>query len=400
MRLPMPLNVGSSSSSICFNCGRTIHFARDCTALKKKNTLGWKKDAIAKTGRVKYTTMEDIPEGKQVLVGMFSLNGHPIIILSNSGVSHDFISKACTQKHQLTIEYMYTPYLISTLGGKIFTRQVIVNPPLNLEGQGINVILGMNWMKRHKALLDTATRVVHLESPVHGVATLQLSLPSDAPPSVHHTTAQNLEDIHVVCEFPDVSPDDLPSMPPDRDVEFTIELQPGMAPISRRPYKMTFKELAELKVQLKKLLDKGYIHLSSLLWGCPALFLKKKDQSLMLCVDYRPLNAVTIKNKYPLPRIDILFDQLAGAKVFSKVDLHSSYHQIKIHSEDVPKTSFSTKYGLYEYLVMLFGLTNVPANFMYLMNSVFIPELDKFVVVFIDDILICSNNEEEHEKHL
>jgi hypothetical protein len=122
MRLPMPLNVGSSSSNICFNCGRTIHFARDCTALKKKNMLGWQKDAIAKTGRVKYTTMEDIPEGKQVLAGMFSLNGHPIIILSNSGVSHDFISKACTQKHQLTIEYMKTPYLISTPGGKIFTR--------------------------------------------------------------------------------------------------------------------------------------------------------------------------------------------------------------------------------------------------------------------------------------
>jgi hypothetical protein len=156
---------------------------------------------------------------------------------------------------------------------------------------------------------------------------------------------------------------------------------------------MTPKELAELKVQLNELLDKGYNRPSSSLWGCPALFVKKKDQSLRLCVDYRPLNAVTVKNKYLLPHIDILFDQLAVARVFSKVDLHSGYHQIRIYSEDVPKTAFSTRYGLYKYLVMLFGLINAPAHFMYLMNSIFMPELDKFVVVFIDDILIYSKSE-------
>jgi hypothetical protein len=127
---------------------------------------------------------------------------------------------------------------------------------------------------------------------------------------------------------------------------------------------------------------------------------KKKDQSLRLCVDYRPLNVVTVKNKYPLPRIDILFDQLASAKVFSKVDLRSGYHQIKIRPDDVPKTAFSTRYGLYEYLVMLIGLTNAPTHFMYLMNSVFMPELNKFVMIFIDDILIYSKSEEEHAQHL
>jgi hypothetical protein len=127
---------------------------------------------------------------------------------------------------------------------------------------------------------------------------------------------------------------------------------------------------------------------------------KKKVQSLRLCVDYRPLNAVTIKNKYPFPYIDILFDQLVGAKVFSKVDLHSGYHQIKIRPDDVPKSDFSTRYGLYEYLVMSFGLTNAPAYFMYLVNSVFVPELNKFVVVFIDDILIYFKSEEEHAQHL
>jgi hypothetical protein len=189
-------------------------------------------------------------------------------------------------------------------------------------------------------------------------------------------------------------------MPPDRDIEFIIELQPGTTPISKRSYRMPPNELVELKIQLQDLLDKGFIRSSASPWGCPALFVKKKDNSLRLCVDYRPLNVVTIKNKYPLPRIDILFDQLAGAKVFSKIDLRSGYHQIKIRPSDIPKTAFSTRYGLYEYLVMSFGLTNAPAYFMYLMNSVFMQELDKFIVVFIDDILIYSKNPEDHTKYL
>jgi hypothetical protein len=158
--------------------------------------------------------------------------------------------------------------------------------------------------------------------------------------------------------------------------------------------------LADLKIQLKDLLYKGYIRRSSSPWGCPTLFVKKKDEALRLCVDYRSLNAVTIKNKYPLPCIDILFGQLAGAQVFSKIDLRSGYHQIKIHVKDIPKTAFSMRYGLYEYLVMSFGLTNVPAHFMYLMNSVFMEELDKFIMVFIDDVLVYSNSTEEHEEHL
>jgi hypothetical protein len=217
---------------------------------------------------------------------------------------------------------------------------------------------------------------------------------------VHHTTAQNLEDIPVAFEFPDVFSDDLPGMSPGQDVEFTIELQHGMTLISRQPYKIAPKELAKLKIQLNKLLDKGYICPSSSPWGCPALFVKKKDQALRLCVDYQPLNTITIKNKYPLPHIDILFDQLVGAMVFSKIDLRLGYHQIKIHPEDILKTVFSMRYGLYEYLVMSFRLINAPAHFMYLMNYMFMPELDKFIMVFIDDILLYSKNGEEHEQHL
>jgi hypothetical protein len=149
---------------------------------------------------------------------------------------------------------------------------------------------------------------MQLESPTQGSIVLKLMSPTFIASTLHHTTAQNLEDIMVAYEFSDVFPEDLPGMLPDRDVEFIIKLQPGMTPISRRPYKMTPKELAELKVQLNGLLGKGYIHPSSSPWGCLALFMKKKDQSLRLCVDYRPLNAVMVKNKYPLPRIDILLD--------------------------------------------------------------------------------------------
>jgi hypothetical protein len=325
---------------------------------------------------------------------------------------HSYLHKNFILAKSGCYTHLSAPYMISTSGGKTVTQYLAKNTPLNLGGkvykasliildsQGIDVILGMSWMKENKAVLDIAARIVHLGSSTRGSISLRLPSPTSIASALHHTTAQNLEEIPVACEFPNVFKEDLSGMPPDRDIEFIIELQPGTTPISRRPYKMTPKELAELKVQLNELLDKGYIHPNSSPWGCPALFVKKKDQSLRLCVDYRLLNVVTIKNKYPLPRIDILFDQLAGAKVFSKVDLCSGYHQIKIRPEDIPKTGFSTRYGLYEYLVMSFGLTNAPAHFMYLMNSVFMLELDKFVVVFIDDILIYSKSEEEHAQHL
>jgi hypothetical protein len=255
-------------------------------------------------------------------------------------------------------------------------------------------------MKWHKVVLDIYARLVHLNSPVYGKVTLHLPTISRIKASLHHVVERRLEDIHVVRESPDVFLNDLSGMPPERAIEFKIELQLGTAPISKAPYKMSREELVELKIQLKDLLDKGFIHPSSSPWGCLALFVSKKDKGLRLCVDYRPLNTVTIKNKYPLPRIDILFDQLAGAQVFSKIDLRSEYHQIKIRDEDIPKTAFSTRYGLYEYLVMSFGLTNAPAHFMYLMNSVFMQELDKFVMVFIDDILVYSKSTEDHEEHL
>jgi hypothetical protein len=204
----------------------------------------------------------------------------------------------------------------------------------------------------------------------------------------------------VVKDFPDVFLEELPGMPPDRQVEFVIYLLQGTTLTSKRPNKMFVEELKELKKQLIELQEAGYIRPSLSPWGAPVLFVQKKDGSQRMCVDYRSLNDVITKNKYMLPHVEDLFDQRRGARIFSKIDLRSGYHQMKIRPSDIPKTTFSTRYGLYEFTVMSFGLTNAPAYFMNLMNMVFMEYLERFVVVFIDDILIYSKSESDHEEHL
>ena len=159
-------------------------------------------------------------------------------------------------------------------------------------------------------------------------------------------------------------------------------------------------ELAEMQRQIAELEGLGFIRKSMSPWAAPALFAKKKDGGLRLCIDYRKLNAVTVKNKYPLPRIDDLFDQLRGARCFSKIDLRTGYHQLRVREQDIPKTAFHASRGLYEFVVMPFGLTNAPAAFMDLMNRIFHLYLDQFIIVFVDDILIYSSSEAEHEHHL
>lgn len=181
---------------------------------------------------------------------------------------------------------------------------------------------------------------------------------------------------------------------------FEIKLLLGSAPILKTPYKMAPAQLKELKTQLQELLDKGFIRQSFSPWGAPVLFVKKKDGTLHMCIDYRELNKITIKNKYPLPRIEDLFDQLKRATVFSKIDLRSVYYQLRIKESDVPKTAFRTRYGHYEFFVMPFWLTNAPTAFMGLMNKILREFLDKFVIVFINDILVYSRSIEEHEEHL
>ncbi|KAL0537321.1 hypothetical protein IC582_026298 [Cucumis melo] len=204
----------------------------------------------------------------------------------------------------------------------------------------------------------------------------------------------------MVREYPDVFPDELPRLSPLMEVDFAIELEPETAPIFKAPHRMAPAELKELKVQLQELLDKGFIRPSVSPWAAPILFVKKKDGSMCLCIDYRELNNVTVKNHYPLPRIKDLFDQLQGATVFSKIDLRSGYHQLRIRDSDIPKTAFRSRYGHYEFIMMSFDLTNAPAVFMDLMNKVFKDFLDRFVIVFIDDILVYSKIEVEYEDHL
>ena len=209
-----------------------------------------------------------------------------------------------------------------------------------------------------------------------------------------------LEGIPIVKEFIDVFPDDISGLPPDRAIEFVIELIPGTEQISIPLYRMAPAELKELKAQLEELLSKSFIQPSTSPWGAPVLFVKKKDGSLRLCIDYRQLNRETILNQYQLPRIDELFDQLHGSRVYSKIDLRSGYRQLRVQENDVSKTAFRTRYGYYHFIVMPFGLTNAPAAFMDLMNRVFSLYLNKFVIVFIDDILVYSGSPEEHEEHL
>ncbi|WVZ52158.1 hypothetical protein U9M48_003244 [Paspalum notatum var. saurae] len=290
-----------------------------------------------------------IPTGELVLAGTFTVNGQPTVVLFDSGATHTFISKSYALKHGIENYHITAPgspidtsLVVRQLKLNIGTESYTLNPVV-LPHQGIDIILGMNWMAENHAVLDIGSRTVQIRSNVSGKI------------------------IPVVRDFLDVFLEELPGLPPDRDVEFRIELVPGTTPISKRLYRMAPNELKELKTQLQEQLDNGFIRLSLSLWGCPALF-----------------------NKYPLPHIDILFYQLAGARVFSKIYLRSGYYQIKIREEDVPKTAFSTKYGLYEYLVLSFGLTNASAFFIYMMNS----------TIFIDDILIYSKNEKEHEEHL
>ncbi|KAJ4973220.1 hypothetical protein NE237_006394 [Protea cynaroides] len=291
---------------------------------------------------------------------------------------------------------------------------------IQLEMADFDVILGMDWLAWHSANLLCAEKKLMFkdkegaEFSFSGTklprrCKLILSALKDKKcldkgavgylVSVVNLTkeAPRMEDIDVVRDYPDVFPEELLGLPPDRATEFVIDLIPGAAPVSNAPYRMAS---TELKVQLQELLDKGYIRPSISPWGTTVLFVKKKDGSVRLCIDYQELNKLTIKNRYPLPRIDDLFDQLQGAKVFSKIDLRSGYHQLKIKEGDIPKTAFRTRYGHYEFLVISFGLTNASTTFMELMNQIFHDMLDTSVIVFIDDILVYSKDKETHIKNL
>ena len=370
-----------------------------------------------------------------MITGIILVYNHDAYALVDPGATHSFILVPLTERHQIESQPIDGRMVVFVPNGNTMvferivpgSRLVIQNKDfpadlIVLVIHDFDIVLGMDWLSRHRATLDCykkEVRLVRLEEP--GVIFMGIRR-EIAPSLINAMTAwkmlrkgcqgylafvvdrrqegTRLEDIPTVKEFLDVFLDDLSGLPPDRAIEFVIELVPRTEPISIPPYRMDPAELKELKAQLEELLSKGFIRPSTSPRGAPVLFVKKKDGSLRLCIDYRQLNRATICNQYPLPRIDELFDQLHGSRVYSKIDLRSSYHQLRVRENDVSKTAFRTRYGHYEFLVMPFGLTNALAAFMDLMNRVFNPYLDKFVIVFIDHILVYSGSPEEHIEHL
>ncbi|GJY82469.1 putative reverse transcriptase domain-containing protein [Tanacetum coccineum] len=259
-----------------------------------------------------------------------------------------------------------------------------------VELGSFDVIIGMDWLAKYHAVIVCAEKIVRIpfgdeilivrgdgSSNKHGTRLNIISCTKaqeyltkgchvflaniTATKDEDKSKEKRLEDVPVVQEFPEVFPEDLPGIPPTRQVEFRIDLVPGATPVARAPYRLAPSEMKELAEQLQELTDKGFIRPSSSPWGAPVLFVKKKDRSFRMCIDYRELNKLTMKNRYPLPRIDDLFDQLQGSSIYSKIDLRSGYHQLRVREEDIPKTAFRTQYGHYEFQVMSFGLTNAPA---------------------------------------
>ena len=370
-----------------------------------------------------------------VVSGTFLLNNTYACVLFDSGAERSFVSHQFKQLLKQTPHSLKDTYVVEMANGKEeHTNDIYSGCTLTLDNHSFKVdlmpvtikcfdiIIGMDWLSSHRADILCYERVVRLNLPNGETLFIYGDKPSSNLQVISCVKAQkylrkeyhaflahivdtkrevkDINDIPEVCNYPDVFPEDLPGVPSARQVEFRIDLIPGATPVAKAPYRLAPAEMQELSSQLNELLSKGFIRPSFSPWGAPVLFVKKKDGSFRMCIDYRELNKLTIKNRYPLPRIDDLFDQLQGASYFSKIDLRSGYHQLRVQEEDIPKTAFRTRYGHYEFVVMPFGLTNAPAVFMDLMNRVCRPYLDKFVIVFIDDILIYSRSEEEHRQHL
>ncbi|KZV15581.1 hypothetical protein F511_43351 [Dorcoceras hygrometricum] len=371
----------------------------------------------------------------EVIAGNCYLCNFPAYVLIDTGASHTFISENFVVSHKLSAEPLTEIVSVSSpLGKGMLSITAVRNCMLQFEDHAIEIdcvvlglfdfycIVGIDMLTKYRATVDCFQKVVRFKPenadewkfygkgsrariPLIYAITMNNLLQKGAEGFLIYAidtkkSSPNLVDIPVVSEFADVFPDEIPGLPPYREVDFSIELLPGTQPISKAPYRMAPIELKELKDQLEDLLTKGYIRPSVSPWGAPVLFVRKKYGSMRLCIDYRQLNKATVKNKYPLPRIDDLFDQLQGSTVYSKIDLRSGYHQLRVRDEDIPKTVFRTRYGHYEFVVMPFGLTNAPTVFMSLMNRVFQRYLDDFVIVFIDDILIYSKNLNDHTSHL
>ncbi|KAI3685705.1 hypothetical protein L6452_34962 [Arctium lappa] len=397
---------------VCFECKTPGHFQKDCPRWRTGSAPEKKENPPRVLGRAFQMTADEAKPSVDVVSGTFLLNSVPARVLFDSGVSFSFISVVFREKLVMPTNSVENALVVEIANGEqVLIRDVLKDCTLSIEGKkflinlmpmvigGFDVVVGMDWLADNHAEILCSKKLIRLPTS-DGEMVVVFGERKKGDVINAKLEKKKLEDVKVVCEFPEVFPDNLLGLPLDRQVEFRIDLIPGAAPIARAPYRLAPSEMQEMMDQLQELLEKGFIRPSSSPWGAPVLFVKKKDGTMRMCIDYRELNKATVKNKYPLPRIDDLFDQLQGAGCFSKINLRSGYHQVKVREEDVPKTAFRTRYGHYEFLVMPFGLTNAPAVFMDLMNRVCRPFLDKSVIVFIDDILVYSKSKTEHEQHL
>ncbi|GJY58776.1 reverse transcriptase domain-containing protein [Tanacetum coccineum] len=401
-----PLNAvkGNQNQRVCFECGSPDHIKPTCPKLNRAPGLSGNQLAIEgnqnnrgggnQVRRNAYNTNVNANEAVQdpkVVTGTFSINDHFASVLFDSGTDFSFVSTEFANLLNMCPSIVRPGYVIEIADGKrVEVDRIFLDCKLELGNSLFSIDLIPLGHGSFDVIVGGETLRIHGERAV-GKDKILMNVKVGEP---------KIGDISVVREYVDVFPKDLPGLPPLRQVEFRIDLVAGATPVARSPYRLAPSEMQELSSQLQELQDKGFIRPSHSPWGAPVLFVKKNNGSFRMCIDYRELNKLTVKNRYPLPRIDDLFDQLQGARYFSKIDLRSGYHQLRVHEEDISKTAFRTRYGHFEFTVMPFRLTNAPAVFMDLMNRVCKLYLDKFVIVFIDDILIYSRSKEEHEDHL
>nr|GEV72909.1 putative reverse transcriptase domain-containing protein [Tanacetum cinerariifolium] len=378
--------VGNQQDISCYECGRPGHFRKDYPKLRSQNHGNQTRNKSGnKTGGNKVTAKAYAISGggtkpdSNVVTGTFLLNNCYASMLFDSGADISFVSTTFSALLDVAPSTLDTSYAIELADGRISETNIILKGctlgllghPFNIDLMPVelgsfDVIIGMDWLAKYHTLIVCDEKVIRIpyRDEVLIIQGENCDCEITSKKANDKLEEKRLEDVPIVQEFPEVFPEDLLGLPPARQVEFQIDLVPGAAP------------------------------------GAPVLFVKKKDGSFRLCIDYRELNKLTVKNRYPLSRIDDLFDQLQGSRVYSKIDLRSGYHQLRVCEENIPKTTFRTRYGHYEFQVMPFGLTNAPAIFMDLINWVCTSYLDRFVIIFIDDILIYSKNRKEHEGHL